>query len=606
MNNQNENKIRNSKNRKMYKPTSLLLFFILFIFFNPSNSFAQKAEIFNPKTTERVQKDVEVYLPYHTKKKLVSMEFIDGMAVMEGDIVLGPSHLYSGDVQFAVAIDGDSYRWIDGIIPYTIESGHPKRNTILAAIAHIEEQTNLRLVMRNSESDYVSFVTADGCSSRVGRSGGKQNINIGNCSYGSIVHEILHAAGLWHEQSRSDRDENIIILWDNIKSGKEHNFNKHVSDGVDIGAYDCNSIMHYSPFSFSKNGMPTITSTGCSSFGQRTGMSPGDIAAINKLYKTPVPDGLTDKPWYLVAKHSGKVIDIKGGGLNSKVNVQQYQLNNSNAQKFRFVNAGSGYYYIKNVGSHLVLDVQGGVANPGTNVWQYTKNGTDAQKWRLHDAGGGYYYIRSKLGDLNLEVDAGIKANGANIKIWSISNGGQQQQFKLKEAKFTEAAKEDYCKPLEHYWNGKRSDNFSTATVIGKQNAIGGKYQFVRIDGYVLIKPSSSEGKTTPLYLYYNNDRKDNFTTASPEGIRAAEAGGYRKAGIQGYVLKTVNQKSKHLYKPLWLYYHSGRKDNFVTASKRGIADAESDGYRKVRIEGYVRISNSANLLIRPGPAKAK
>lgn len=552
-------------------------------------------ETFHPQSTERIAKKVNAYLPFHQESKLVAMEFVDGMAVMEGDIVLGPSHRYSGENQFAVVIDGDTYRWRDGIIPFTIESGHPQRELILQAIQHIHEQTNLKLVSRTNENDYVTFITGDGCWSRIGRCSGKQSINIGGCGFGSIVHEILHTAGLWHEQSREDRNEHVTILWENIKPDKTNNFERHISDGIDIGQYDCNSIMHYPPYAFSKSILPTITSTKCTSFGQRSGMSSGDKMAINELYEVTVPENLTNRPWYLVARHSGKVVNIHGGRLNPKANVLQYELIHKDSQKFRLLKAGGGYYYIQNIGSNLVLDVEGGNASPPSNVWQYPKNGTDAQKWQLIDAGSDYFYIRSKLGDLNLDVQGGLTNNGTNIRVAAI-NGGPAQQFKLKAAQNSSPPSDNYTKPLEHYWNSSRKDNFTTASAEGKNNAINGSYRFVRVDGYVLNKPTSSEGTVVPLYLYYNNSRKDNFTTASADGIRAAEAGGYRKAGIEGYVLRSVKQKYKHLYKPLWLYYHDKRKDNFTIATPEGMRIAEAGGYRKVRIEGYVRIDMTSNL----------
>lgn len=578
---------------------SLLYCFLLVLFtaFTLPDSLAQapSTELFKPNTTARTEKEVKAYLPFHTKSKMVSLEFVDGMAVMEGDIVLGSSHLYSGDFQLAVAIDGDTYRWQGGIIPYTIASGHPMKQAIMQAIQHIQEQTNLRLVPRSNQNDYVTFITGDGCWSRVGKSGGQQQINIGNCGFGSIVHEILHTAGMWHEQSRADRDDNITIQWDNIKPDKKHNFERHISDGIDIGEYDCNSLMHYSAFAFSRNGMPTITSTTCTTFGQRQGMSPGDVAAINKLYPVTVPKELTTSPWLIVSRHSGKAIDISGSRLTPKANVLQNQINNSESQKFRLQSAGAGYYYVLNIGSNLVLDVEGGNASPGTNVWQYAKNGSNAQKWRLLDAGNGYYFIRSKLGDLNLDVQGALKTNGANIRVASLK-GGPAQMFRFQAARHTTPPKATYGKALELYWNGTRKDNFSAASSTGKNNAVRGKYKFVRVEGYVLNKPSSSEGQVVPLYLYYHATRQDNFTTASLQGIRAAEAGGYRKAGIEGYILRTVKAPYKHLYKPLWLYYHDARKDNFVTASAQGIRAAEAGGYRKVRIEGYVRKDNFTNL----------
>lgn len=70
----------------------------------------------------------------------------------------------------------------------------------------------------------------------------------------------MHAAGFHHQQSASDRDDYIIIYWDNIKRGREHNFNKYnesVVSNFNV-TYDYDSVMHYSSKAFSKNGNVTI------------------------------------------------------------------------------------------------------------------------------------------------------------------------------------------------------------------------------------------------------------------------------------------------------------------------------------------------------------
>ena len=67
----------------------------------------------------------------------------------------------------------------------------------------------------------------------------------------------------------------------------EHNFNQHITDGDDVGAYDFGSIMHYPRNAFSVNGTDTITPLAALPpgvvIGQRTGLSAGDIAAAHTL-----------------------------------------------------------------------------------------------------------------------------------------------------------------------------------------------------------------------------------------------------------------------------------------------------------------------------------
>lgn len=271
---------------------------------------ATAQELYKKDMSAAVKREFTAQLPFSTKAQKFTADVIDNLVIFEGDIILGPLVSFEGDD--AVAIDGASYRWPNSTIPYVISAGHPQRTEILWAIAHVNSTTNLCLVPRTNQADYVQFVVGSGCASYVGKQGGRQDISINGCSRGSVAHEILHAAGLWHEQGREDRDSYIIIRWENITAGREHNFNKHVSDGIDIGVYDYGSIMHYGKTAFSKNGRNTIDirippGTAATVIGQRDGLSAKDIRAINFLYR-PGPckeDCVTMNPLNITVRQSG-------------------------------------------------------------------------------------------------------------------------------------------------------------------------------------------------------------------------------------------------------------------------------------------------------------
>ena len=244
--------------------------------------------------------------------KAVQYSVVEGLALFEGDIVLGTEagmiaqtdnlrKVQSGQLESGVLISGSQYRWPNCVIPYDIDPSLPSQNRVTDAIAHWESKTRFRFVLRTpanaaSYPDWVTYRPSTGCSSSVGRQGGQQFVNLASgCTTGNAIHETGHVVGLWHEQSRQDRDSFVTVHWAKIQAGLEHNFNQHITDGDDVGAYDYGSIMHYPRNAFSVDGSDTLTPVDpAATIGQRTALSAGDVAAANSMCPKPRKEVVKD------------------------------------------------------------------------------------------------------------------------------------------------------------------------------------------------------------------------------------------------------------------------------------------------------------------------
>lgn len=256
----------------------------------------------------------------------VTYEVHDGLAIWEGDIVLGEVDRIArtreemvgpAGQRRGVVIDGSSRRWAGGVVPYVIDSSLPSQYRVTDAIAHIEANTvGVDFVPRTTQTDYVRIVSSGGCSSYVGRQGGQQYLYLGSgCSTGNTIHELLHALGMYHEQSRCDRDTYVTIHWGNIQSGYSGNFNKQCTGATDVLGYDEGSIMHYGPYAFSANGQKTITSNrGLEHLmGQRSGMSTTDVGTVDWMYPRPLSVSISGKQ-YVTLHESAKYTATPANG----------------------------------------------------------------------------------------------------------------------------------------------------------------------------------------------------------------------------------------------------------------------------------------------------
>ena len=141
------------------------------------------------------------------------------------------------------------------------------------------------------------------------------------------------------------------------------------------------------------------------------------------------------------------VLDLSSSSVNNGNLVQLWQLNNTNAQYWNFVQVQSGRDYLdelaaanKNtlqegtyeigsaINSNYVLDMSSSSLANGGNVQVYQSNGTKAQAWKIvKDAKGYITFINVNSGKV-MDVASSVASNLTNVQQYD-SNGSYAQKW---------------------------------------------------------------------------------------------------------------------------------------------------------------------------------
>jgi len=244
-----------------------------------------------------------------------------------GDVLMGDIMLTREQADSLILRKGvfKQNLWKGNLVPYYIKTGGDHATdpaavpTIRAAIKHWMDNTCLTFVEHTTPpttGSYLKFVKKTGCWSFIGqltRNGQEVSIGKGCNHLSTAVHEIGHAMGFNHEQTRSDRDNYVVVHEENIEDGKEGNFESRTTDNRGV-PYDYYSVMHYGTRYFSKNKKDTLVPHDMLAYhlmGQRrVGLTIYDKTLANKMYNC---DG-ADSPCLNKPCLNGGVCSASGSG----------------------------------------------------------------------------------------------------------------------------------------------------------------------------------------------------------------------------------------------------------------------------------------------------
>lgn len=244
--------------------------------------------------------------------------------VVVGDEVLPESAVSGGrDAVF------NAVAWPGGIVPFTFNANVNAVNQgrVIRAMDEIEAVSGVTFVPWTTQPNQIAFNAAAVNNSLVGMAGGVQVINLVsfNTKY-IIVHEIMHALGFRHEQSRPNRNNFVTVNFANIANACGAAQNQSCANNFQIaagattvGAYDFLSIMHYGQFAFAANGaIPTITCNPPNQafqnqIGNRNFMTALDAGGIAFRYgAAPAPAIASTNPDSATVGSAGLTLTVNG------------------------------------------------------------------------------------------------------------------------------------------------------------------------------------------------------------------------------------------------------------------------------------------------------
>jgi hypothetical protein len=140
-------------------------------------------------------------------------------------------------------------------------------------------------------------------------------------------------------------------------------------------------------------------------------------------------NGIAMGTYKVIARHSGKALDVANFGTANGSQVHQWDYLGGANQKWNLIPLGGDQYRLTGAQSGKVLDVSGVSMADGApvHIWDWLNSSN--QKWTITSVGSGYYRVLAVHSGKALEVGGGTGAtqNGAGVQQWSYGGWTNQQ-----------------------------------------------------------------------------------------------------------------------------------------------------------------------------------
>lgn len=355
----------------------------------------------------------------------------------------------------------------------------------------------------------------------------------------------------------------------------------------------------------------------------------------NSAIPAPTPTGeftISNGDYHIVsAKDNNYCLNVAYNSTDSGANIQIHKDVPYDTDKYSVVTVthmGNGYYKLVMKNSGKAIDVNGGGTANGTNVQQYNDNGSDAQRWVIKDAGDGYYYIISKCSNKALDIDNGTMDDYRNVQVWQEGQGAHQKwKFiawgsstgkTIDEGRYKLATCLDPSKYLDV--SGAGTANTTNVQIWESASSAAQTFDITYLGNgyYKLIDTNSKRNldvkgaigtKGTNVQIYDNNGND-----AQKWIIKSAGNGWYFLISkINGHYLDVSEAKSSNGTN-VQMWYGNGNnaqkwgfikeKGNKITFDMQGgsvegaFATYNSNGINVGRAGGYLVIYNISNYLV--------